>query len=161
MSPAKKPEFEDLLLDVHPMYKDYVSSLHDELIGSGCTLALKPASQGLVASYVHGATKKTLVNFVFRKSGMIVRIYGAHAADYLPALEPLPEGMRIKIKKAPVCRRMLDPTKCNPRCAMGYDFMFDGERLQKCRIGAFNFGLSEENNPHIRAFIAREIEALA
>lgn len=66
--------------------------------------------------------------------------------------------MKNEIKKASVCKRLINPADCNPKCVMGYDFLMDNERFQKCRYMAFFPTLSEENNPYIKSFLQHEIE---
>ena len=36
--------------------------------------------------------------------------------------------------------------------------MLDGEQFQKCRYMAFQPTLSEENNPHIKRFLEKELQ---
>ena len=67
--------------------------------------------------------------------------------------------IKKEIKKASVCKRLVNPDDCNPKCVMGYTFMLDGERYQKCRYMAFQPALSEENNPYIMEFLEKELRA--
>ena len=69
--------------------------------------------------------------------------------------------MARAVCEAPVCKRLVDPSACNPKCSMGYDFLLKGQRMQKCRNGAFMFLLSEENNPFVKTLLLREAEASA
>ena len=57
------------------------------------------------------------------------------------------------------CKRLINPDDCNPKCVMGYTFALDGEQYQKCRYMAFQPTLSEENNPYIRQFLEKELQA--
>jgi hypothetical protein len=66
--------------------------------------------------------------------------------------------MKQEIKKASICKRLVNPEDCNPRCVMGYT-LFDGARFQKCRYMAFQPTLSEENNPYIIQFLKNELDA--
>ena len=75
-------------------------------------------------------------------------------------LDTLPEKVKKEIKNASVCKRLLNPDDCNPKCAMGYTFSLDGEQYQKCRYMAFQPTLSEENNPYIRQFLGKELQGL-
>ena len=74
-------------------------------------------------------------------------------------LDTLPEKVKKEIKNASVCKRLLNPDDCNPKCAMGYTFSLDGEQYQKCRYMAFQITLSEENNSYIRQFLEKELQA--
>ena len=59
------------------------------------------------------------------------------------------------IAKASVCKRLVNPEDCNPKCVMGYTLVMDGETYQKCRYMAFQPALSEENNPYILQFLRK------
>ena len=89
----------------------------------------------------------------------MARIYTNHIAQYMDFFDTLPDQMVQTIQKAPICKRLLDPSACNPKCSMGYDFMLKGERLQKCRNNAFLFLLSEENRPFVKALLLNEVKA--
>ena len=65
-----------------------------------------------------------------------------------------------EIKKASVCKRLVNSDDCNPKCVMGFTFMLDGEQYQKCRYMAFQPTLSEENNSYIRQFLEKELETI-
>ncbi|MCX4378807.1 MAG: hypothetical protein OSJ61_21975 [Lachnospiraceae bacterium] len=41
----------------------------------------------------------------------------------------------------------------------GIYFVLDGEQYQKCRYMAFQPTLSEENNPYIKQFLEKELQA--
>ena len=88
---------------------------------------------------------------------MKLRIYPEHIQEYQSFLDTLPEKVKKEIKKASVCKRLINPDDCNPKCAMGYSFTLDGEPYQKCRYMAFQPTLSEENNPYIKQFLEKEL----
>ncbi len=148
--------FEDFIANVTPDNEGFVSEVHSELIRRGCTYKIESAKNGHVLSYIMPTTKKTLLNYVFRKSGMIVRIYGDGISGYSEILEALPEGMVKGIEKAPLCKRLHDPAKCNSRCPMGYIFTINGTEHKKCRYSCFMFSVNEEHHAAIRRFIERE-----
>lgn len=154
---ATKLGFEDFIASVDADCVDFVTELHRDFVGAGCKLEVKEAKSGYVVSYL--LNKKTVANYVFRKKGLIIRIYANHLLDYMDLLETLPGPMAEDVKDAPVCKRLVNPEDCNPRCAKGYDFLLDGKRYQKCRYSAFQFLLSEEHNPAIREFVRRELAA--
>lgn len=149
--------FQDFLASVDGETQGFVSELHDELTALGCKIDVKLAKSGYVVSY--SLNKKTIANYVFRKKGLMARIYANHIAQYMDVLETLPEAMVEAIRKAPVCKRLVDPAACNPRCSMGYDFILKGERLQKCRNNAFLFLLSDETRPYAKALLLNEAKA--
>lgn len=153
----KKIEFQDFIATVPAENQDFVKELHDKLMDYGCKIEIKTAKSGYMVSYTYN--KKTVANYVFRKKGMLVRIYGVHVNDYESVLETLPDEMIHTIQKAPICKRMADPDACNPKCSMGYDFWLKGEHCQKCRSSAFLFMVCPQNNPWIRTLLLHEVEA--
>lgn len=151
-----KLSFEDFIKTVDDRDKAFVTELHDTLTANGCKIEIKEAKSGHMVSYI--LNKKTVANFVFRKAGLIIRIYANHIQDYMAFLDTLPDSMVKTIAAAPVCKRLINPDDCNPKCATGYDFLMRGERFQKCRINAFMFLLCEENNPYIKPFLEHELQ---
>lgn len=89
----------------------------------------------------------------------MARIYANHIAHYADILDTLPDGMVQTIEKASECKRLIDPSACNQKCSMGYDFVLKGHHLQRCRNNAFMFLLNEENRPFIKALLLNELEA--
>lgn len=150
-------KFMEFLDYVNESDREFVKELNDFLLEKGLKCEIKAAKSGPVVSYITGKTKKTVVNFVCRKSGIKVRIYANNVKQYESFLNELPEKMKKDIKKSSVCKRLINPEDCNSRCAMGYDFMMDGERFQKCRYMAFMPTVTEENNPFIRRFLEKEL----
>ena len=121
---------------------------------------IKLQKSGYIVSYVFLSDKRTLATFVSRKTGMKLRIYPEHLQRFQSFLDSFPEKAKKEIKKASICKRLVNPDDCNPKCVMGYTFMLDGEQYQKCRYMAFQLALSEENNPYIRQFLEKEVEAV-
>ena len=158
MMDKKEPGFEDFIRDVNPEYHEFVAQLNDFLLNNGCSMKISAAKKGYLVSYSH-KNKRVLLNFVFRKSGLIARIYGDAVNTYLNFIETLPDGMIKAIEKAPVCKRLIDFTKCNSKCRMGYDFMLKGKHHQKCQYNCFMFLVSHENNPFIKTFLENELSA--
>lgn len=139
--------------------QNFVKELNDYLLSQKCQCEIKSAKSGYVVSYLLPDTKKTLANFVFRKSGIKLRIYADHVSSYQTFLNQLPEKMKKEIRKASVCKRLINPDDCNPKCAMGYTFSLDEETYQKCRFMAFMPTLNNENNPYIFQFIKNELSS--
>lgn len=154
---GEKDTFQDFLACVDGENREFVSDLHDELTKLGCKTEVKPAKSGYVVSYI--LNKKTIANYVFRKKGLLARIYAGHIAQYMELLEEMPDGMARSVQEAPVCKRLVDPAACNQKCSMGYDFILKGERLQRCRNNAFLFLLDEESRPFIKSLLLHEAEA--
>lgn len=150
-------DFRDFLATVDGDNQKFVSELHDELTALGCKADIKSAKSGYVVSY--SLNKKTIANYVFRKKGLLARIYASHIAQYMEILDALPDSMVSSIQKAPICKRLLNPAACNQKCSMGYDFILKGERLQKCRNNAFLFLLDEVSRPHVKSLLLHEVKA--
>lgn len=153
----KKVDFEDFIGTVTTENQDFIKDLNSKLMELGCKLEIKSAKSGYVVSY--SFNKKAVANYVFRKKGMLVRIYGAHAYQYEKLLETLPDEMLHAVQAAPICKRMADPNACNPKCTMGYDFWLKGENYQKCKNSAFMFLVCPQNNPYIQSLLLKEVEA--
>ncbi len=152
-------QFEDFLLTVAPPYQVFVSELHEFLLMNDCKVRMGQKSSGYFVSYTHTPSKRVLLNFVFRKKGLVTRIYGDYVNAYLPLLDGFPDAMRKEIEKAPVCKRLTDPQACNPKCAMGYDFTLRGRRFQKCQYNCFMFLVNEESGPYIKEMAEKELQA--
>ena len=143
----KEIEFQDFITSVPIENQDFVKELHNKLMELGCKIEIKTAKSGNMVSYLYH--KKTVANYVFRKKGMLVRIYGVHVNEYEKILETLPCEMVSTIQKAPICKRLADPT----------DFWLKGEHYQKCRNSAFMFLVCPQNNPFIQSFLLSEVKA--
>lgn len=153
----KKIDFNEFVASVAAENQDFVRDLHESLIGLGCKIEIKTAKSGYMVSYIYN--KRTIANYVFRRKGMLVRIYGVHVNRYEEVLETLPDEMIHAVEKAPICKRMADPDACNPKCSMGYDFWLKGEHYRKCRSSAFMFLVCPQNHPFIRTLVLKEAEA--
>lgn len=151
---SDKYTFQDFLASVDGENQKFVNELHDELTGMGCNIDVKSAKSGYVVSY--SLNKKTVANYVFRKKGLIARIYAGHIVRYMELLDTLPDSMVRSIREASVCKRLLDPAACNQKCSMGYEFTLKGERLQRCRNNAFMFLLNEESRPYVKSLLLQE-----
>ena len=148
---------EDFIFEVKPQYHGFVLSLNDYLLNNSCKLKISTAKSGYLVSYQYGKKKYALMNFVFRKSGLVARIYGNNAVNYIDILESLPESMKKSIHNAGSCKRFEDPPKCTPKCG-GYVFNFEGSELQKCRYFCFMFEVTDETSPFIRTLVEKELE---
>lgn len=138
----------------------FVLELHDFLTEKNFKCEIKSAKSGYVVSYISKHTKRTLANFVSRKSGMKIRMYLEHIMEYEELLAGLPVKMKKDIAKASVCRRLIHPDDCNPKCVQGYTFHMDGEFYQKCRYMAFMPNINEENYPSIRNLLEEELHRI-
>ena len=157
--PKQTIPFDDFLAAAGAAHTEFIEQLHDYLQKNDCVAEIKEAANGYVVSYVHKPTKRTVTNYVFRKKGPMLRVYADHIFSYMEILEHWPKAMKDTVRKAGICKRLLDPTACNLRCLNGFDFLLDGERQQKCRYGGFLFFLEEETKPALREMIERELQA--
>ncbi len=150
-------KFNMFMETVDGRFRSFVDQINEYLTENGCKCEIKLQKSGYVVSYVLKDSKRTLATFVSRKTGMKLRIYPEHLEEYQNFLDTLPENVKNEIKKASVCKRLVNPDDCNPKCVMGYTFALDGEQYRKCRYMAFQPTLSEENNPYIKQFLEKEL----
>lgn len=147
--------FEDFLISVPAEHQGFVAALHEKLLAQGCTLVMKEAKSGYAASYQW--QKKTVMNWVFRKAGILARIYGDNAGQYEGVLAALPAEMQSKMTAARDCKNLLTPGTCSPTCVKGFVYNLDGALQQKCRNDGMFFLLTNENAQHIEALITAEV----
>ncbi len=152
-------KFNTFMETVDERFRSFVSQINGYLTENGCKCDIKSQKSGYVVSYVLAGSKRTFATFITRKTGMKLRIYPEHLGEYQSFLDTLPEKAKKEIKKASACKRLINPDDCNPKCVMGYTFVLDGEQYQKCRFMAFQPTLSEENNPYIKQFLEKELQA--
>jgi len=152
--------FSDFLASAGAEHEEFIHQLHSYLQKNDCTAKIKTAASGYVVSYLHHPSKRTVMNYVFRKQMPMLRVYADHASSYANILAHWPNAMKDTIKKGGNCARLSDPTACNSRCLQGFDFMLDGERQQKCRCHmALTFPLNNETKPHLTDIMHREMLA--
>ena len=153
--------YDDFLVNVIPDICGFVRETHDAMLRNSCTFKVTTAKSGLVLSYILPKSKRIIFNYVFRKQGLIIRIYGDNIARYFDFLTTLPENMISAIVSAPMCKRLANPSSCNPRCPLGYVFEISGEGYESCRYSSFMFEVKEENYKAVREFISREMKERA
>ncbi len=149
--------FEDFLKNVPEVNRAFVSNIHDELLGQGCKLDIKEAKSGYAASYRWD--KKTVMNWVFRKTGMLARIYGDNVRRYEAEIAALPADMQAKMTASRDCKRLLNPSECSDTCVMGFVYNLDGNTYKKCRNDGMFFNLSDKTAPHIQKLVCAEVAA--
>ena len=88
---GKSITFEEFFITVPQENQKFVKELHQDLVKHGCTMTIKEAKSGYMAAYLY--QKKTIMNYVFRKKGLFLRLYGEHAKDYEACLDTLPKDM--------------------------------------------------------------------
>ena len=140
-------------------HTEFINQINEYMKENNSRTEIKEAASGYVVSYIYEPSSKTVANYVFRKKGPMIRIYADHVPQYMDILGKWPKSMKDSIKKAGSCKRLLDPEACNPRCPMGFDFILDGERQQKCRNNSSMFFLSTETKPYLKEMIEHELKA--
>jgi hypothetical protein len=151
--------FSDFLAAAGAEHTEYLNSLHEYLLNNGFKVEIKTAASGYVVSYIHTPTKRTALNYIFRKKRPVMRLYADNIIGYMEILSAWPDSMKEAVKKAGPCKRLINPDACNSRCPMGYDFILDGERQQKCRYGGFMFFLDGETKPYLKEMVECEVKA--
>ncbi len=136
--------------------KTFVDELNTYLIDKKCKRTIKPSSKGYLVTYSLPESGKSLLNLVFRKGCVKVRIYASHVAEYEELTEEFPEITKKEIANALNCKK-LNGNTCSPSCPAGYTFVMDGIVYKKCRSMAFLPALNQSNNSVIRKMIEKEI----
>ena len=95
--------YDDFVEAVNPFYRDFVNGVNDYLIENGCKIKLDLAKNGYLVSYSHTKSKRVIINFVFRKNNLVIRIYGDNYNGYADFMETLPDGMIKAINGSAVC----------------------------------------------------------
>lgn len=152
-------KYEDFLNVVEKDNLAFVNDMHKLFLDEGCKLEIKEAKAGYVVSYLNMKNKKkiTRMNYVFRKSGMMVRIYARYIDRYQALLDTLPDAMKKNIIKAGDCKRLTGVSQCSPSCTAGYDFMMDGVNYRKCKNSAFFWKVNPESQTYIKKMIENEL----
>ncbi len=153
----EKASFNEFLSAVAPEHQAFVKELNDKLTGQGCDLVIKEAKNGYTASYQ--LAKKTVMNWVFRKSGILARIYGDHASQYEDIIASLPADMQGKMSASRDCKRLFDPNACSPTCVKGFVYTMNGDTYKKCRNDGMFFLLTNETAAHIAGLVCAEVAA--
>lgn len=155
--------FEDFIKSVEKDNLAFVHDMHTLFLNNGCKLEIKEAKQGYVVTYTYAKDKKrvALMNYVFRKSGMLVRIYARHVGMYQSFLNSLPENMKKSVLKAGDCKRLTGTSECSPTCTAGYDFMMDGVNYKKCKNSAFFWNVELPSMEYIKKMLEHELNLIA
>lgn len=151
----EKGSFKEFLSAVAPEYQTFVENLNNKLIEQGCDLIIKEAKSGYTASYQ--LEKKTVMNWVFRKSGILARIYGDNASKYEDTIASLPTDMQKRMTTSRDCKRLIDPTACSDTCVKGFVYTLNGDTHKKCRNDGMFFLLTSETAEHIAGLVCSEV----
>ncbi len=147
--------FSNFISKIPAEHKAFVENLHEQLMELGCSLTIKEAKSGYSASYKW--EQKTVMNWVFRKSGVLARMYGDHAGKYEDILANLPTAMQSRMIASRDCKRLLDPTACSDTCVKGFIYELNGNTLRKCRNDGMFFPLTDETAKHIARIVCAEV----
>lgn len=153
----EKVLFKSFLSAVAPEHQAFVEELNNKLIKQGCDLVIKEAKSGYAASYQF--EKKTVMNWVFRKSGVLARIYGDNASKYESTIAALPDDMQKKMTTSRDCKRLIDTNACSETCVKGIVYVLNGDTHKKCRNDGMFFLLTNETAAHIAKLVCAEINA--
>lgn len=93
---SEKYTFNDFLSTVDGDNREFVRELHEELTKLGCKTEIKQAKSGYVVSCLQN--KKTILNYVFRRKGLMVRIYPNHLADYMEVFDTISDELAKAIR---------------------------------------------------------------
>lgn len=145
------------ILPIPAEYHSFVLELDEYLTAMGSKRTIKAAKSGFVTSYSSPISGRALLNYVFRKNGVKMRIYAEHIGEHSEVLDGLPDNMKADIRKAGDCKKLTGLT-CTPTCTAGYTFVMDGQEYRKCKNMAFFHSLTAGNLEHILKLIKAEIE---
>ena len=137
------------LNDIPAECQGFVLELDKYLTEKGSKRTIKSAKSGFVTSYTSPKTGKALLNYVFRKTGVKMRIYAAGIGEYSEILSDFPDNMKKDIIKAGDCKKLYG-LNCSPTCTSRYSFLMDGVSYKKCKNMAFFHSLEERNFSAIR-----------
>ena len=151
----EKLSFEQFLGEIDANDRAFVQELHHYLLDNGCKATFEEKKTSLLGSYKYIKSKRSVINLLLKKQGLLVRIYGENTGKYFDFLQTLPEEMVQAIARASECKRLVYNT-CSPKCS-GYDVTIGGDRYQKCKYGGFEFLVAERNNPSIKSFVVHEM----
>ena len=153
----EKVSFKDFLSAVVPEHQAFVEELNSKLIEQGCSIVIKEAKSGYAVSYQ--IEKKTVMNWVFRKSGVLARIYGDNVGKYEDIIASLPADMQNEMTTSRDCKRLIDPNACSDTCVKGFVYALNGDIHKKCRNDGMLFLLTNETAEHIAGLVCAEVTA--
>lgn len=157
-------QFDDFLKKVDHEIKDFVSEVHTLLEQNQYKIKIEHKAAGFFLTYIDPMSKQKMLNFLFLKKGLCVRLYGSHCNAYPDVLNGLPEVMLKRIDKAKDCIALVNPegkcicnTKKNKKSA-GYEFFLRGKYYQKCRTSCFYFHIDKSITPFLLDLLKKEHE---
>lgn len=109
-------------------------------------------------TYISSKTRRAITSITLKNNNLAVHIYGDGINKYMDSALKMPNDMIAVMKKGTKCKKLENPTACNPKCIGGYDYYIDNIRYQKCRFMSFKYIYSKDNSEHIKKFIINECE---
>ena len=146
-----KYEIDDFFKEVEPAHQSFARTTHEMLTMGGYKMKMESKASGLFVSYSHPKTKRSLLNFVFRKIGLLARLYPDNASTRF-SMDNLPASMEKELVKAPDCKM------CSEKCTKGNKFLLRGQAYDKCRYNSFLFAVTEESKPVLIEWIEKEVK---
>lgn len=150
--------FKDFVDSADPYYRDFFADVDKTLTNKGYLPKIELKKTGYAVSYYNKKLKRTIVNFVTRRKGILMRIYADNTDQYMHVFSYLPDSMVKEIKKAQDCKRMIDPTACNSKCKMGISIVLNDELHKKCRYSALMFLVQPEKYDHLINILKNEVD---
>jgi len=144
-------KIDDFLKEVEPAHQAFAKSTHEVLATGGYKMKIESKASGLFVSYSHPKTKRSLLNFVFRKIGLLARLYPDNASTQF-SMEDLPASMEEELVNAPDCKM------CSEKCTKGNKFLLRRQAYDKCRYNSFLFVVTEESKPVLTEWIEKEVK---
>ncbi len=152
-----KHTFEEFILNAGKDDQAFYKRINQAVTEAGYQSKVELKKSGYAVSYANKKKKRTLLNFVSRKKGILVRVYGDHSEEYIQYFDSLPNSMKMEIKKGQDCKRLLDKNACNSKCKKGINIGLSGEVLGKCRYSALFFLVEPDKYEFIENIISKEI----
>lgn len=150
-------KFEDFISNSDPLHSTFFEQVNGMMVEKGYKIIVESKKTGYGLTYKDAKSKKSIMNFVKRKKGVYMRIYGKNTKAYMQLFDTLPESMKAEIKKGNDCKRFIDDDACSSRCVKGTEIMMDGILYGKCRYDALFFFLEPEKYEPLKEILSNEI----
>ncbi|MCK5128916.1 MAG: hypothetical protein KAQ68_03615 [Clostridiales bacterium] len=151
--------FKDFIENASVEHIGFFTEINDLLTCSGYEPKVDIKKSGFSVSYISKKAKRTIMNYVSRKKGTYIRMYGDNTDKYMSIFNDIPDSIVKEISKANDCKRMIDPNACNSRCKKGITIDLNGEILGKCRNSALMLLIEPEKYNTIITILEHEVSA--
>lgn len=152
-----KISFNEFLLTVAPEYRVLMEKPGGKLLKQGCEPVIKEVKSGCTTTYQ--LEKKTVMSWVFRRTGIWARIYGGNAGKYEEVIAALPTHMQKKVTASCDYKRLIGPDACSDTCVKDLVCSLNEETQKKCRSDGMPLLLTEETAECITGLICAEVAA--